>query len=228
MLLIGALASGEIPTSNEMADGLFMLNSMVDNWSTRRFIQTSNVSENFALTASQQSYTIRSGGNFSTEPPFKINDIFIRDSWGSDSPVEEIQVDAWGSLEDKNIATGRPRFYYYSPGLSQQATQAGTLYLYPKPDSSTTYTLHMTSQKLFTEFSSQSDTVTFNKAYTRALVFNLAIEIAPMYERSVLPDVQRIAFESLKYLININSKVPNATFDLPNIGGKRYNINSDM
>ena len=74
---IGVLASGETASSDNVADSLVVLNSMVDSWATQRltiYAVTRNV---FDLSASTQEYTIGTGGTFNVVRPVSIQNASI-------------------------------------------------------------------------------------------------------------------------------------------------------
>ena len=64
-------------TANEAADGLEALNGMLESFSLERMMVYQILEENFPLVAGTASYTIGSGGTFSTIRPIKIESAFI-------------------------------------------------------------------------------------------------------------------------------------------------------
>lgn len=219
MQKIGILADGEEPSSSEANDCFDALNLMLESWAGRSLLTSAQIQEGFTLTASQSSYTIGSGGNFNTTKPFSIESAFIRDSNNTDYPIVVISKDVYNGYPDKayTTSTSRPRTLFYDPGLTQQATQTGTVYLYPIPDSSTTYTLYINSEKPFTSFTNLSSTVTFPTGYKRAIIYNLALEICPDFNKTASAELQKTAAQSMKIVENINSKNKKhiSTVDLP-------------
>ncbi len=201
MKKIGVLAPGEDPTAAEAVDALDSLNSLLSSWSGDSLITPATVQESFALIASQNSYTIGSGLNFDTSKPLRVVGAFIRDSSNIDYPVTLLTRNRYNALSDKTTE-GRPTNLFYDPGIAQQATQTGTIYLYLTPDA--VYTLYLVSEKAFTEFSNLTTAFTFPDTYKRAMIYNLAVELAPEYERAVSPDVREIADKSKQIIENIN------------------------
>jgi hypothetical protein len=219
---IGVLASGETPTATELNDTLRALNMMLDSWSARKLLSLAGIQEPFPLTHNKYIYFIGLTAflpNFTTSKPISISDAFIRDGNGVDSHLEIVGMDLYDSYGDKSFSITRPTTIAYDPGLTQQATQLGTIYVYPIPDNSTPYTLYITQQKYLTEFSALSTSVTFPASYMRALKFSLALEIYGNYfneSKTPIPArTVRLAQESMRILETVNAKRVAASMDIP-------------
>ena len=113
---IGAVAKSEMPTSDEMTDGLTKLNFMIDAWSVRSLMVLGTVLQAFPLVPGKYAYTIGSGGDFNTPRPSAITDAYIRDANGSDTPVEILTSDEYYAIGDKSIGTGRPQGLWFDCG----------------------------------------------------------------------------------------------------------------
>jgi len=231
LLKAGVLAEGEDPSSSEANDTFDALNLMLESWAGRSLLTTAQIQETLTLTAGTSSYTIGSGGDIDTTKPFSIESAFIRDSNNTDYGVAIVGRTVYDSYSDKAYTTNtaRPRVLFYDPGTTQQSTQLGTIYLYPIPDSSSTYTLYINSEKPFTSFTNLSDTVTFPIGYKRAMIYWLAIEVAPDFGRPISIDLQKTANESLRIIENINSRNKRrvAVIDVPGGVGGGYDVSTD-
>jgi hypothetical protein len=226
---IGAVAKSEMPTSDEMTDGLTKLNFMIDAWAVRSLMVLGTVLDDYPLAAGQYIYTIGLGGNFNTAKPSAITDAFIRDGNNEDTPVDILTSDEYYAIEDKAIGTGRPQGLFFDPGLTQGSPQTGTIYLYPAPDASTPYTLYMGEQGPLTEFVYLTDTVTFQPAYYEALEYNLAIRLWPQYHddgKPIAARLERFATDSERILQTMNSTRARvtATIEVPGTKPSGYNI----
>ena len=197
--LIGEKPRGGTLSSAEQTECLASLNQMMESWSLDRLMCYATVQDSFALTASQGSYTIGSGGDFNTTRPLKIVDpCFIRDASGYDSYVRVIDSQAYGEIVDKSGSNSYPIYLYYTPDY---VTARGTIQLYPYPSAG--LTLYINSWRQLGQFSTISHSVSLPPGYERAIVYNYAIEEAGGYTE-VSPDVVRIARESKAAIKSVN------------------------
>lgn len=198
MRLIGALESGESPTAQETADCLVALNGLIDSWRNDSLMVYAVTSVTKTLTANDGSYTIGSGADINTTRPVKIEGGYITIN-GTDYPVEVITEESYRNIQDK-ATTGQPDYVYYDPQMAN-----GVIYLYPVPDSAYALTL-----KVWTPISTiaaASDSIVLPPGYERAIDTNLAIEIAPEFQKTVSAELASAARNSLK-LIKQNNVQP--------------------
>jgi len=224
MRVAQVIQKGEEPDAGEMADALEALIIMLHSWSARRLMVRANVPEIFPLVSGVSSYTIGVGGVFNTPKPYKIATAFVRDTNNMDYPVDIIDMGTYQRLEDKLVATGRPEVLMYDPGLAQQDPQLGTIMVYGIPD--TAYTLGITSQKPFTDFTTISDDVTFEPPYEEAIKFEMAVRLWIEYHKNpVPPDVHILANEAMHVVESMNSVTVRSVTDVPGVKySMPYNI----
>lgn len=73
MVAIGEIGRGQIPSEEDMAHGLFVLNNLLDSWSTQRLNLYAVKKLDLTLIPNQQDYTIGpSGADFTNERPVLI------------------------------------------------------------------------------------------------------------------------------------------------------------
>lgn len=200
--LIGAIATGETPTAAEIGDGLEALNIMLGSWSDERLMVHVITEDTQALTSGTASYSIGTGGAMDTKRPIKIQSAFIRE--GDRDYHLRIRGEAEYNAISQKADTGTPNLLYYSPGWT-----TGTIYLHPTPGSG--LTLYLYSLKMFAAkgggdlVTAITSTVSFPPGYIRAIKYNLAIELAPEYGKSVPPAVLLGAVESKGSIKRINA-----------------------
>lgn len=210
--LIGAIASGESPTTAESNDGLTALNAMISSWQTEKLNVYAFVDTAFTLVATDASYTVGPAGNFALTPrPSKIENVYVRAN-DIDYPVELIDKDKWLSIPDKTSDSDIAIYAYYEPTLA-----TGTLQLWPVPN--TAYSLHIVTWTTLAELSTLGTTITLPQGYERALAYNLAMEIAPEYQLPVPPTVMSIAIESKANIKRANIRPSLAIPDLHGLMG---------
>jgi hypothetical protein len=227
--IIGAIGLDDQPVPREISICLSSMNAMLEQWSAQKLIVRASTVQDLALTANKASYTIGTGGELNTVKPISIQSCYVRDLSNVDHRVDICTVEQYDNFEDKTVSSSVPEYLAYDPGVTQQAAQLGTIYLYPIPDMA--YTLHLHSFKALTDFTTITDNVTFEPMYNEALVYNLATRIWRKFkplETSIPQDILYLAEESLRTIQKIVSTTPPASCDIP--GVKRdnsYNILSD-
>ncbi len=191
---LGIIAAGEIPGDDMVQDALQYLNSLVGHWNATMGLTVYAITEeSLTLTIGAASRTWGTGGNFNTARPSTILGGYVNDG-ATDFPLEIIGPDRYASFSDKT-SSGRPQYIYplYTYPLA-------TVYFYPTPDSA--YTFHANSLKAFMEFASLTASLGLPREYERVLRSNLAVEIAPQYEKVPSPVIASIAASSLRALRN--------------------------
>ena len=189
MRKIGAIATGETPSAEEIQDGISALNMMLDSWSIEGLIVPAMVREEFSISASQSSRTIGVGGNFNTARPVRINAAATMDASGNETPVEVLTADQWAAVSNKDTTSSTPTKIYFEDG-----NPTGTINFWPVPSGSVTLVLY--SEKRLTTFTSASTDLAFLPGYEEALSFNLAIRLAPDFGQPVSGEVATIANEA--------------------------------
>lgn len=211
---ITSLAAGETPTAAQSSAALDDLNMMLSAWAARRLTARALTQLNHALTVNVASYAIGTGAVWNTPTPYDLESAFYRDADDNDYDVEIITREEYDSYGDKAISTGPPETVFFDPGATQQATRAGTVYVYPIPDVST-YTLYVEATVPFTSFASLTATYTFPGEYLEAIVYNLAVRVATDAGREIPAAVAMLATESFNTIVRLNSPRLVARPDLP-------------
>lgn len=208
-----------LPTSDEDDYGLEALNNMISLWGTE-FLVPYLVRENFDLVIGTRNYTIGSGGDFDTVRPMRLDTLHLRDSDDYDYPLKLMSPQEWADIRYKDHS-GKPTKVFYKTEYS-----LGKIRFNKKPDA--TYKIYLCSWKNFTEFANLTTTVTLPDEYKKALVYNLAVELAEDNSIDIPSSVLRSAANSLVLLTRLiaaNRLPSEAKFDFN--GGASYNITTD-
>lgn len=196
--LISATESGEPPTAQESADALIALNNMLESWQLDRLMVYTYVETAFTMSVGDASYTVGPAGNFALTPrPSKLENIFVRDS-DIDYPVQLVTQERWYAIPDKTVSSDIPSMAYYEPSYAN-----GTLQVWPVPNKAAS--LRIVTWTPVSSFAALSTTVTLPPGYERAIAYNLALEIAPEYEKQPSPLVMQTAMESLAAIKRANA-----------------------
>lgn len=188
LLKIGALVKTEDPSADEANDALLALNQLVQSWSNDASVIVSRAWETFTLQAGVSTYTMGAGGSFNTIRPINIVSGYIRNG-SVDTPLTIIGDEAYNSIGFKSIS-GIPQFLDYD-----NANPVDNVRVYPVP--SAAYSIFILSEKPLANIASLDTDIVFPPGWERALVYNLAVELAPEYNQPIDPRVEKIANESL-------------------------------
>lgn len=180
MLEIGALGSGESPTTNETTDCAEILNAMVKHWQI--FHNLHRVKEvSVTLTPGTPSYTIGDGQTIDEPRPLKIIAARRQDSAGIEIPIEIFSRNEYMDTPQKSTQAPANGIYY-----DRQRT-TGTVYVWPTGSSGNT-TVILTVARALEDLDSEDDEPDYPQEWVLALYKNLAVQIAPMFRRSA-PDL---------------------------------------
>jgi len=223
---IGALSSGETIETARQAEALSALQIMLRSWGGVNSNIFASVQESFVLSAGSLSYSWGSGGDIDTLRPNQVLGAYILDSGGTSHPIDIISKDSYRAISVKDTSA-RPYDLYFS-----SLYPLAYIYLYPVP--AEVETLYLDSYKPFTQsgsFGLVTDSISFPVTYEEAIIYNLAMRLAPEYGRSVSADVAMIAKESLADITvaNLAGRIEPVYLLIPGdgINGSRYSINSN-
>jgi hypothetical protein len=193
--LIGAVAPGESLEAAEATDGLSALNRMIQSWSNDSLMIHAVTAETaLTLTPSDGTYTLGASGNITTRP-IKIERALIRDA-GTDYPLTELSAQEFTEISQKSI-TGRPQYFYDDGAYPQRV-----ITLYPIPSAADSLVLY--TKRPLTEIATLNTDISLPPGYEEALIYNLAIRLAPEYGRATPQEVVLIAQESRAGLERVN------------------------
>ena len=200
MRLIGALDPEESASATELANGLIALNSMVESWQLDRLMIYAYEDVSKVLTAGDGSYSIGPAGEMVASRPVKIMAARILDG-GIDLPLNVVNKDSFDGIPLKTTP-GEPDTLYYQPSYP-----SGNILLYPTPGSAVTLKLSVYTQ--LQSFATLGTVVSLPPGYERAMSFNLAIDFAPEFQKSVSNEVAKIAGDSKSAIKRANNAMIN-------------------
>lgn len=213
---IHVLGRGSTLPDSEAQSSLTALNSLMGSWSVEGGLVYTESKDTFSLTGAT-SYSIGTGLDFSTTRPIDIVSAFLTNG-STDYPLEIIDQTKYAQIGQKSTG-GITDYLYYDNN-----SPTGNIYLYPVPDSS--YTLTLYSVKPLTEFTSLTDDITLPSGYERALVKNLAVDLAPSYEKEASLTLVKTAKDAKDNLFQYNNRNANtvSTIDSVPTGYDNFDI----
>lgn len=199
--LLGVLASGEAPSSAESTDALSSLNDLIDSWSNEQLLIPNKVREVFPLVASQQTYTMGTGGNFNTSRAQKIENCLIQ--LAGTSPLLELPMtlmtkDEYAAVLLKTLSSSFPLFMY-----NDHSYPLDNINVWPVPSGSTN-SLVIYSWKPLSTLAALTTAISLPPGYLRALRYALALELSSEYGRPLPEPAIALAIESKAAIKRMN------------------------
>lgn len=196
--LLGVIDPTETPSAEDGAVAFAVLNDWMDALATQRQSIYTVARTTKALTSGTASYTIGVGGGISMARPLWIQNAgFVLDTTVTtpiEVPITVFTDDQWAALTPKAQASSVVEGIYLDHGWVAGLSR---LYVWPIPNVSTTQLVVYTPTALI-EFADTSTDYTFPPGYKRAILYNLANELAPWYPATTPdPRIAAIAKESL-------------------------------
>lgn len=166
---LGVLAQGQTPSTEDYTNGTEALNGLIQTLVTDGMPLWKRTTTTIALVDGTSSYTV------SNAP--RVYQVVLTDS-ASGTQIELQPKSLYDYRRLPDDTSGTPVSYVYTPGLED-----GTLIVWPTPDSTVaaTKSLQVVYQKEFYTFNASTDTPDFPAYWTDALIYGLAVRLAPEY-----------------------------------------------
>ena len=198
--LIVELRSGRTFSDTELADLLVSLNNLIASWSEEH-VGIYQVSRDTLPLNGQPTYTWGTGGTLATARPVTITAAATESIAGVAMPVERIvTAQEWTQAVFDAQATGD----FVSLLFPDYGMPLITLRLWPIVASGS---LTLYSLKPLTGFATLADAVVLPPGYEQALVYGLAIKIAPEFGKQASPETIAIAQSSKAAIAMANAKL---------------------
>ena len=192
-------------SSDRVDEALVAFNVMLKSWGD---IVDTPTKESFTLTTAAYSYTIGSSGDFDTTKPISLVSAYINDSDGTSYEVDiSMAPFNYDRIDDKDEA-GRPNKLYYDANYS---SNLGNIYFNLATESAETF--YLTFYKGISTYTAITETIAQPTEWEEALVYNLAIRLAPEYGIKMNPLTIAMA-QRKKMEIEVRNRIaPVAVFD---------------
>ncbi len=187
LLLNTVIYPGQTISAEALATSQFGFNLMLGEWNAQRMAIFSVARVTKVLTSGTADYTIGTGGAFNTPRPEKIEAWAVSTASGptsSGAPVD--------SAEFAKIAVDRSATAAIIQALNYDAAYPlGNLHLYPIPNGA--HTLELWVWQQFTAITDFTLALDFPPGYLKAILYNLAVDLAPKFGRPLDPTIKGIA-----------------------------------
>lgn len=209
---IGVLAAGEIATADDALEGLAGLNALVDQLAAERLAVYTITRTVWTIAASTQNYTVGTGATVSVARPAQAEEVKANYYDSAESTVTELPLsrftdDEWRGLVQKGTTATAPSAFYYAPTYP-----TGTISLWPVPTVSGLRGVLYAPEPV-SEFAGLNTEVALPPGYRRMLRKNLAVELAPMFDKAISPELARAAAHSMSVVKRANVRMNELSLD---------------
>ena len=204
----------ELRTGYDLKSATRSMNIMLAEWANRGLNQWTVIEKTVDMVASTPTYNIDSTNSTA---PIDVLDVFIRETTGSetiDIPLSRLSRAEYSHVTNKST-TGKPNQYFVNKLLSPTVT------VYPVPDLSSKYTLHMNVLTRMDDADSATNTMDlpfrFYPCLTAGLAYYMSMKRAPQltgqlkaiyeeeFDRALSTDEERSSFHISPNLRSYNN-----------------------
>ena len=210
---IGVLTKVQVPDADEAKDGLDTLNAMLLSWSNDSMLIYANTWETFNITANDGEYTIGTGADLDTDRPIHILAAYVSQD-RTDYTLGIIDDVIYNNFIWDKQTTSIPRFLNFDNGFP-----IAKIRLWPVP--TINYELFILSEKQLSQFTLDEE-VALPAGWEQALIYNLAVLLAPEYGQQVDQITYKMANDSKGSIRTAINKV--TSMDAQPTGLGNYNI----
>jgi hypothetical protein len=222
MRKVSIIQPGEVPTDSDLDISVESMAGLIDSWSNDRLMIYTINPYYFVAVPSQQEYTLGPGGDWDIERPMQIQEAYVNynsqitgtpGNWiitnvsnTAALPIAQANDSQWASIPIKQLTAVFPTIMYDNGNYPLR-----TIYLYPIPTQYQVIALWLWQPLDY--YDTIDDQVAFPPGYERALIYNLAVELAPEFGKLVPEDVLATAINSKMTLAAINSSPQTMSHD---------------
>lgn len=220
MLLINAIAAGEVPADADLNDALLTLNEMIDGWNIQELAVYSEANENFVVTPGKAVYdwgvTATPFSDITSPRPVAVSNVTcVRN--GFTTPVLVINQREYDSISLKSTPSPLvERFLFINSFPLAQVV------LFPVPTEAVT--LNIDAMRALQAPATLQTSIALPPGYLRALRYKLAVELWPEYANQTtdIAAIKKIANEAYGDIKTANMIQPVSTFEgIPNVQSGR-------
>lgn len=212
---------GTTPSTDQYGELIPLINRLLSSWSCDGHKVFSTDQYNLALTNNQVVYTIGPGADLDIPRPLDI--VAANMIFPTNPPINQdlaiLDAVSWAALDITQLPGTLIWALYYDHGYD--ANGWGRVYIFGQPPDN--YQLQLYVWKaLKSDFTLTTDSFLFPPGYEKALVDNMAVEIADLYPREakITESTRREADVSLHDLKVLNADLPRLNSEAARIGGQ--------
>lgn len=208
---LGVLGAGETASGNDANDCLADLNTLIDSFPLDEFKSFTTQSAVVTLPGGASSMTIGSGQAIDVPRPAIIPGGGFCRVGDDDYSFEMVSRERYAAIGDKSWGGHVPILAYYDANAP-----TGLIYFYPVPSGDVQ--LHLPVPSHLAKFPDLTTDQALASGYERFLIYALAREVAPSFERAVTPDIERTYQGIIRSIKRTNFSVPELDVFDPSCG----------
>lgn len=191
---------------------------MLDSWRNEKLMCYATLDISVPTVVGQENYTVGLGGDLNDNRPTIIKAAYVVDSGGVSYDVNILTDEEYAAIGLKSSTSTLPNNIYYAPD-----NPLGNIWVWPVP--AAVVTLHILVPTPLMAYSTTATSSILPPGWQEAIVTNLAVNIAPEFEREAPPTVMRMAQQSKAYIKRVNNRPTKLYTELPGmINPYRSNI----
>lgn len=185
MRINGDISARELPTPDELVDGLACLNNMLEGMPTEALLMWGSPNKTFTTSPGVATYTIGPGGAFNDQRPEDIEGVYCTFG-GVDFPLMQIEQSEYNLIPLKLQQQQIPSRYIYV-----QDSPLGRITLWPVP--SVAIPLVLTARRLITTPLALTDVLDGPPGFKKMVQYGLSVEFAPEFGHTASQSVVALA-----------------------------------
>lgn len=194
--------------ASQAQHGLRTLNRMIEEWNSQHLMIYTLNRNVFTLVPSQQSYTLGTGGDWNMPRPVRTDMISVIPTGGiPEIPMHEMSDEEWRGIAVKSTTSQFPTQIWFNGNVPLNVA-----YVWPVPTTACQVVLYTWGRQLV--LTDLTTTLQFPDGWEKAIVCNLAIELASSYGVQPQPSLVARAQTSKSSIQSLNSEPLYITSDL--------------
>jgi hypothetical protein len=211
----GVVGVGQAALPQDTSDALDLMNTLLIEWQINRWL-AADLTDSVKVSTGVANYTVGVGGDFvtsltaGTPRPDKIDSaVASLISTGAGTILYPyMSREGYQRVINKSLS-GPPERFYYDAVLGP----LGMIFFTPVP--SNLYSLSISFKPVLIQLTDLAETIPFPPPYIVALLWNLAADLRPAFQKAEDPQVTARAARSLLAIGGSVAQVPNAVTPLP-------------
>lgn len=218
MMQIGIVGQGQSASGQDVTDCFHLLNMMLGEWSAQRLSVLHDMDVTFTADGSQ-SYTMGPGGKIDCQWPARLEAAYARLN-NIDTPIQIVRAhEDYDRISLKTLGT-LPQYAFLDTSYP-----LANLYLWPVPTSA--YQITLTIMAQLQQFNTPNEPINLPPHYLNALMYSLAVAIAPVFGVPVTPEIAALAKASKQTIKRMNAQIPVLQINRDLTRAGHYNVYSD-